>query len=140
MRYSTRVVRKMNSPVPFAKHETDGRQAQGGSIDILADYREWREQQPERIGTHSDRCHLWHEPCMIHRLAAEVARQRNRDFATARVTAANTYLYDEVVRLRMTADERRAVREAADAYEENNGDADCERIAAALRGLLERLG
>ncbi|NBW20150.1 MAG: hypothetical protein EBR82_70495 [Caulobacteraceae bacterium] len=39
---------------------------------------------------------------------------------------------------RLTDEERRAVREAADAYEQNNGDADCERIAAALRGLLAR--
>jgi len=41
---------------------------------------------------------------------------------------------------RLTDQERRAVREAADAYELNNGDADCERIAAVLRGLLARLG
>ena len=41
---------------------------------------------------------------------------------------------------RLTADERRAVREAAEAYEQNNGDADCERIAVTLRGLLARLG
>ena len=44
--------------------------------DILADYRQWQEGLPLRIGTHSDRCHLWHERCMIHRLAAEVARLR----------------------------------------------------------------
>jgi hypothetical protein len=46
--------------------------------DILADYREWRSQQEERIGTHSPECHLWprHERCMIHRLAAEVERLR----------------------------------------------------------------
>ena len=46
--------------------------------DILADYREWRSQQEERIGTHSDDCHMWprHERCMIHRLAAEVERLR----------------------------------------------------------------
>ena len=43
--------------------------------DILADYREWRAQQDDRIGTHSDDCHMWprHERCMIHRLAAELA-------------------------------------------------------------------
>jgi len=43
--------------------------------DILTDYREWRSQQEDRIGTHSDDCHLWprHERCMIHRLAAELA-------------------------------------------------------------------
>ena len=46
--------------------------------DILADYRQWRSQQEERIGTHSDDCHMWprHERCMIHRLAAEVERLR----------------------------------------------------------------
>ena len=46
--------------------------------DILADYRNWRLQQEDRIGTHSPECHLWprHERCMIHRLAAEVERLR----------------------------------------------------------------
>jgi hypothetical protein len=46
--------------------------------DILADYRQWRSRQQERIGTHSDDCHLWprHESCMIHRLAREVDRLR----------------------------------------------------------------
>lgn len=46
--------------------------------DILADYRQWRSQQEDRIGTHSDDCHLWprHERCMIHRLAVEVERLR----------------------------------------------------------------
>jgi len=38
----------------------------------------------------------------------------------------------------LTAEERLAIREAADAYEENNEDADCERIAHTLRGLLDR--
>ena len=47
--------------------------------DILADYREWRSQQEDRIGTHSPDCHMWprHERCMIHRLAAEVERLRD---------------------------------------------------------------
>ena len=46
--------------------------------DILADYRQWRAQQEDRIGTHSDDCHMWprHERCMIHRLAVEVERLR----------------------------------------------------------------
>lgn len=46
--------------------------------DILADYREWRSQQDDRISTHSDDCHMWprHERCMIHRLAVEVERLR----------------------------------------------------------------
>jgi hypothetical protein len=46
--------------------------------DILSDYRQWRSRQEERIGTHSDDCHMWprHERCMIHRLAREVERLR----------------------------------------------------------------
>jgi hypothetical protein len=46
--------------------------------DILADYRQWRSMQEDRVGTHSPECHLWprHERCMIHRLAAEVERLR----------------------------------------------------------------
>lgn len=44
--------------------------------DILADYREWRSQQEDRIGTHSGRCHLHHDRCMIHRLARELERTR----------------------------------------------------------------
>ena len=46
--------------------------------DILADYRQWRSMQEDRIGTHSDDCHMWprHERCMIHRLAVEVERLR----------------------------------------------------------------
>lgn len=44
--------------------------------DIITDYREWRATQPKRISTHSDRCHLWHEHCLIHRLARELERTR----------------------------------------------------------------
>ena len=46
--------------------------------DILADYRQWRSMQEDRIGTHSPDCHMWprHERCMIHRLAVEVERLR----------------------------------------------------------------
>lgn len=43
--------------------------------DILADYREWREQQAIRVSTHSDGCHMWHKDCMIHRLAAALAAE-----------------------------------------------------------------
>ena len=51
--------------------------------DILADYREWRSQQEDRIGTHSDDCHMLprHERCMIHRLAVEVERLRHSSVA-----------------------------------------------------------
>jgi len=44
--------------------------------DILADYREWRDQQAARVSTHSDRCHLWHRDCMIHRLADALERAK----------------------------------------------------------------
>jgi hypothetical protein len=49
--------------------------------DILADYREWVAEKAERIGTHSDRCHLWprHEWCMIHRLARALESARLTD-------------------------------------------------------------
>jgi hypothetical protein len=46
--------------------------------DIMADYRQWRTQQEERIGTHSPDCHMWprHERCMIHRLADALEKER----------------------------------------------------------------
>lgn len=46
--------------------------------DILADYRLWVSKQEDRIGTHSDDCHMWprHERCMIHRLAAALSLTR----------------------------------------------------------------
>jgi len=47
--------------------------------DILADYREWSDAQPRAIKTHSDRCHLWHRDCMIHRLADALGRARLTD-------------------------------------------------------------
>ena len=46
--------------------------------DILADYRQWMSMQEDRIGTHTDDCHLWprHDRCMIHRLAAALEKER----------------------------------------------------------------
>ena len=41
-------------------------------------------------------------------------------------------------RCTLTSEERAAIREAADAYELNNDDAYCERIATTLHGLLRR--
>jgi hypothetical protein len=55
----------------------------GGEVmtDILADYREWRAEQEDRIGTHGRRCHMWprHERCMIHRLARALEDARLTD-------------------------------------------------------------
>jgi hypothetical protein len=47
--------------------------------DILADYREWRDQQAARVSTHSAGCHMWHERCMIDRLADALGRARLTD-------------------------------------------------------------
>jgi hypothetical protein len=47
--------------------------------DILADYREWRDQQATRVSTHSGGCHMWHKDCMIHRLADALGRARLTD-------------------------------------------------------------
>ena len=64
--------------------------------DILTDYREWVSQQDDRIGTHSDDCHMWprHERCMIHRLAAELERMRaeNAVLLADRYTTAAPYI------------------------------------------------
>jgi len=46
--------------------------------------------------------------------------------------------YCTLTPLTLTDAEREAIREAADAYSLDDGDPDCERIAATLRGLLER--
>jgi len=59
----------------------------------------------------------------------------NTHMATARLSAANTWLQDEIRRLRITAEEREAVEVTAQAYADDHG----ERFAATLRALLERL-
>jgi len=57
---------------------------------------------------------------------------------------------DEIERLRrqvslqqnltLTDEEREAIAEAAGAYNDNDDDEECARIAATLHGLLKRLG
>jgi hypothetical protein len=81
--------------------------------DILADYREWSDAQPRAIKTHSDRCHLWHRDCMIHRLA------------------------DALERARLTDAERERVSVVADWAAEHLGQDDPGVVA--LRALMERL-
>lgn len=73
-----------------------------------------RQTRADMLGT-DDEDHYWD----CHEAAAEIERLRRWG--------------------RLTDEERRAVREAKDAFEQNNGDADCEWIAGTLRGLLERL-
>jgi hypothetical protein len=54
--------------------------------DILADYREWRDQQAARVSTHSAGCHMWHRDCMIDRLADALERARLTDEERERVS------------------------------------------------------
>ena len=91
--------------------------------DILFDYREWRAEQEDRIGTHGDRCHMWprHERCMIHRLARALEAAR------------------------LTNEERQAIERQADwmlmqaqeAGDIHSADLRLQEVAT-LRGLLER--
>jgi hypothetical protein len=81
--------------------------------DILADYREWRDQQAARVSTHSAGCHMWHERCMIDRLA------------------------DALARARLTDAERERVSVVADWASEHLGQDDPGVVA--LRALMERL-
>jgi phage gp16-like protein len=86
--------------------------------DILADYREWRDQQAARVSTHSAGCHMWHKDCMIHRLADALAVEQ--------------------AKRTLTDAEREAIREAVGAYNDNDDDEECAKIAATLHGLLKR--
>lgn len=109
---------------------------------ILADYREWRSKQEDRIGTHSDRCHLWprHERCMIHRLAAELERLSASGDCPVPENAANE---DKVLLQQnmttLTAAERDVLREVCRVYADED-DVDCNEISYVLDRLLERLG
>lgn len=47
---------------------------------------------------------------------------------------------DEIERLRLTDHEREAIMEAVGAYNDNDDDEECAKIAATLHGLLKRLG
>jgi hypothetical protein len=46
----------------------------------------------------------------------------------------------EIERLRLTDEEREAITEAVGAYNDNDDDEECAKIAATLHGLLKRLG
>jgi uncharacterized small protein (DUF1192 family) len=49
-------------------------------------------------------------------------------------------LESEIARLRLTDAEREAIREAVGAYNDNDDDEECAKIAATLHGILKRLG
>ena len=108
--------------------------------DILADYREWRQQQEARVSTHSDGCHMWHKDCMIHRLAAALAvEQAKRTPSEPSTPGEGT----SQAGCTLTDAEREAVeraRQTLDAVQDlaPTASADDAMAAATLRGLLER--
>ncbi len=124
--------------------------------DILADYREWRQQQAARVSTHSEGCHMWHKDCMIHRLAdALVVEQAKRTPERPSTPSEGTshaecpYVTGTVTRyctltpLTLTDAEREAIeraRQTLNAVQDLSptATADDAMAAATLRGLLER--
>ena len=91
--------------------------------DILADYRSWRDQQAARVSTHSAGCHMWHERCMIDRLADALERARLTDEELEAIANGASSLEAEAMREGLSID--------ATAY--------MRKHAATLRGLLARL-
>ena len=83
--------------------------------DIVERLRNWRT-------VHLARLHL-----LMEEAADEMERLRNGSLVAC-----------ETVRL--TDAEREAIAEAAGAYNDNDDDEDCAKIAATLHGLLKRLG
>jgi len=51
-----------------------------------------------------------------------------------------TTLYCSLTPFTLTDEEREAIREAVGAYNDNDDDEECAKIAATLHGLLKRLG
>ena len=106
--------------------------------DILADYREWRQQQAARVSTHSDGCHMWHKDCMIHRLAAALASEMAKRTPSEPSTPGEG---TRQVACTLTDAEREAIQWAVATLDAEAalGDGEFEaRQAATLRGLLER--
>jgi hypothetical protein len=62
---------------------------------------------------------------------------RNTHMATARLSAANTWLQEEIKRLRLTDEEREAIALAKSRLGTSDGDWHADDVLAAL---LERLG
>jgi hypothetical protein len=103
--------------------------------DILADYREWRDQQAARVSTHSDGCHMWHERCMIHRLADALAvEQAKRTPERPSTPGEGT----RQVACTLTDEEREAVECGIQAIGLAPYDEKTLAYADRLRGLLER--
>jgi hypothetical protein len=122
--------------------------------DILADYREWSDAQPSHVSTHSDRCHMWHRDCLIHRLAAALAAEQAKRADPCELHARDSQRLqpDRTPEphatpgegtsqdgCTLTDAERVAIAAAADDYlyhQDPGGRA--QHIERTLRGLLER--
>jgi hypothetical protein len=65
------------------------------------------------------------------------AGSHNAAMATARLSAANTWLQEEIKRLRLTDEEREAIERAKSRLGTSDGDWHADDVLAAL---LERLG
>ena len=102
--------------------------------DILADYREWRQQQEARVSTHSDGCHMWHPDCMIHRLAAALAVEQAKRTPEPPSTLGEGTRQE---RCTLTDAERFVLREVMDIYA-GEDDVASNEIAAVIDRLLER--
>ena len=96
-----------------------------------------RQTRADMIGT-ADEAHYWDCHDAASHIELLEAAHKACGSALAVVDSGFRNATAEIERLRLTDEEREALREAAAAYEQNNDDADCERIAATLRGLLER--
>ena len=98
--------------------------------DILADYRQWMSMQEDRIGTHSEDCHLWprHDRCMIHRLAAALEKERQ-------VSSQGNLTLSEVEREVLLAVAEDAELRLA---EPSPGWRRADQTVRVVRGLLER--
>ena len=90
---------------------------------------------------------------LLDEAADEIERLRKHSSTTLAAAAANlleridssqrTLIFEqeaEIARLRLTDAEREAVLDAALAYESDPDEWECAKIAATLRGLLDRLG
>jgi len=105
--------------------------------DILTDYREWRASLDDRIGTHSDRCHMWprHERCMIHRLASALAVEQAKRTPEAHATPGEGTRQDGCIVARLRAE----VAWEADVGDlMNEAAAEIERLRLAIRRLAEQ--
>ena len=78
----------------------------------------------------------------LHRLVLTGMENDMKPTPIGRFTDTPSYeeLQRQVARLRLTDEEREAIAEAVGAYNDNDDDEECAKIAATLHGLLKRLG